>query len=180
MLPDRFWAKIDKDGPIPVDRPDLGPCWLWTASCRKGYGSFWWQGAMISAPKLSYEAACGPIETGLTVDHLCFTTACVRPSHLEAVTMQTNLARRRLRLSDACASGHAFTPENTYVGKKGRECRRCHADRERRRKNEADAGERERRRAYSTNYARQRRLRDPDWAESRKAYRRERYVRLGR
>jgi hypothetical protein len=36
---ERFWAKVDKNGPIPAYRPDLGPCWLWTASKRAdGYG----------------------------------------------------------------------------------------------------------------------------------------------
>ncbi|MBU6428993.1 MAG: hypothetical protein KGR26_08285, partial [Cyanobacteria bacterium REEB65] len=25
-----FWAQVDKDGPIPSHRPDLGPCWIWT------------------------------------------------------------------------------------------------------------------------------------------------------
>lgn len=26
----RFWAKVDKDGPLPSDTL-LGPCWRWTA-----------------------------------------------------------------------------------------------------------------------------------------------------
>ena len=35
-----FWSKVDKDGPIPEFRPDLGPCWLWTGYVHKdsGYG----------------------------------------------------------------------------------------------------------------------------------------------
>jgi len=40
---ERFWPKVDKNGPIPAHRPDLGPCWIWTGSTIKnsGYGKFW-------------------------------------------------------------------------------------------------------------------------------------------
>lgn len=31
-IEERFWAKVDKNGPMPEGRPDLGPCWLWTAA----------------------------------------------------------------------------------------------------------------------------------------------------
>ena len=27
-LAERFWAKVNKDGPVPEHRPDLGPCWI--------------------------------------------------------------------------------------------------------------------------------------------------------
>ena len=37
----RFWAKVNKDGPIPAHHPELGPCWIWTAATDpKGYGRF--------------------------------------------------------------------------------------------------------------------------------------------
>src|SRR4051812_27991288 len=29
-LADRFWSKVNKDGP--VVRSDLGPCWIWTGA----------------------------------------------------------------------------------------------------------------------------------------------------
>lgn len=35
----RFEAMLDKDGPIPAHRPELGPCHQWTGKKdRKGYG----------------------------------------------------------------------------------------------------------------------------------------------
>ncbi len=39
-LADRFWAKVNKDGPIPAHMPHLGPCWLWTGppTRRRGIG----------------------------------------------------------------------------------------------------------------------------------------------
>jgi len=40
-LEDRFWAKVDKNGPVPAHRPELGPCWIWTAArFKRGYGKF--------------------------------------------------------------------------------------------------------------------------------------------
>jgi hypothetical protein len=38
-LEERFWEKVNKNGPTP--RPDLGPCWVWTAATnQRGYGQF--------------------------------------------------------------------------------------------------------------------------------------------
>ena len=34
----RAWAKVNRNGPVPPGRPDLGPCWVWTAARRFGYG----------------------------------------------------------------------------------------------------------------------------------------------
>jgi len=35
----RFWSKVDKNGPIPQHKPELGPCWVWTgAKMERGYG----------------------------------------------------------------------------------------------------------------------------------------------
>jgi hypothetical protein len=28
---ERFWSKVDRNGPVPEHRPELGPCWVWTA-----------------------------------------------------------------------------------------------------------------------------------------------------
>ena len=38
-FPERFWPKVCKDGPVPSQRPELGPCWVWQAwTNNKGYG----------------------------------------------------------------------------------------------------------------------------------------------
>ena len=31
---DRFWSKVNKDGPLPADTAAEGSCWDWTASRR--------------------------------------------------------------------------------------------------------------------------------------------------
>lgn len=37
-LVERFWEKVDKNGPIPEGREFLGPCWVWTgARSQSGY-----------------------------------------------------------------------------------------------------------------------------------------------
>jgi HNH endonuclease len=105
---DRFWAKVDKNGPVPEERPELGACWIWTKSgSKRGYGSFRPGGERRKVPahRWSYEAANGPIPEGLELDHLCRNHPCVRPSHLEAVTHRVNMQRGKMgapkKLSDA-------------------------------------------------------------------------------
>lgn len=97
---DRFWAKVDKSGPVPEHCPDLGSCWLWTASVNKGtgYGQFGLShGNMIQAHRHSYELAFGPIPEGLDVHHKCHARRCIRPDHLEATTRSANMAQRKNR-----------------------------------------------------------------------------------
>src|SRR3990167_5796765 len=87
---DRFWLKV-KLGPIPVQRPDLGPCWVWTARCdAAGYGRFN-GGYSQLAHRNAYERLVGPIPKGLEPDHLCRNRSCVRVTHLELVTHAENM-----------------------------------------------------------------------------------------
>src|SRR6185312_13183624 len=83
---ERFWAKVDKDGPEPEHRPDLGPCWLWTtgrfSGAVGGYGQFWrCEGQNLHAHRVAYELLVGPIPYGLHLDHLCRVRHCVNPKH---------------------------------------------------------------------------------------------------
>ena len=36
----RFWAKVNKNGPVPAAKPELGPCWAWKPAKAGGYGRF--------------------------------------------------------------------------------------------------------------------------------------------
>jgi hypothetical protein len=68
----------------------------------------------------------GPIPEGLTIDHLCKNPGCVRPDHLEAVTMRENIRRGSWASRTHCINGHEYTEENTYRMPSGyRDCRRC-------------------------------------------------------
>lgn len=94
---ERFWPKVDKDGPLPRWAPFLGPCWIWTGSrSGGGYGRFvvdTTRRESTGAHRFSYELLVGPIPEGLQIDHLCRVRACCNPAHLEPVTTAENVRR---------------------------------------------------------------------------------------
>lgn len=64
---ERFWAKVDKRGPVPVAAPHLGPCWIWTAGIGEGgYGQFAPTARQtVRAHRYAYELVVGSIPKGL-------------------------------------------------------------------------------------------------------------------
>ena len=126
--PERFWAKVDKDGPVPDYRPELGRCWLWKPEPAKdtGYGIFAAREIRSKlAHRYSYHLNVGPIPNGLHIDHLCRVRRCVRPTHLEAVTQQEN-NRREFEAITHCPAGHPYEGDYLYIDKNGgRRCRKC-------------------------------------------------------
>lgn len=118
----RFWAFVDK----------TPTCWLWRGGAMAdGYGHFWLNGRTVKAHRVAYEWLRGSIPTGLQLDHLCRTPACVNPSHLEIVTGRVNTLRgntfpARNSIKTHCPQGHPYDAENTYLSPSGRRhCREC-------------------------------------------------------
>lgn len=120
-IPGTFWDYVDT----------AGDCWQWTGAVSGGYGRTRVDGRQYQAHRVTYAHFIGPIPEGHHVDHLCRNQLCVRPSHLEAVTPQMNVRRgTSIPANNArkthCSRGHPFTPENTYLSKRGRQCRTCY------------------------------------------------------
>lgn len=119
----RFWAQVDKSG----------ECWMWQGCTDGGgrYGSFITDGKVWRAHRLSYTWAKGDIPGGLVLDHLCRTTLCVNPDHLEVVHQTENIMRglaptsfnrRKVR----CLRGHSLDDADRTTTN-GRQCSSCKA-----------------------------------------------------
>ena len=131
----RFWRKVNKNGPVPESRPDLGPCWLWLGGVtRDGYGKT--GNPTRLAHRVAYELVVGPIPEGLQIDHLCRERKCQRPTHMEPVTARENQRRSRSvsgvnMAKTHCDAGHELSGGNLYVFPEGspsagrRACREC-------------------------------------------------------
>ena len=95
---ERFWSKVNKDGPVPAGRPELGACWVWTGHQEKkyGYGIFCTGGHFGTAysSRWIYEKEIGLIPNGLELKYLCANKSCVRTSHLALVTRSEKCAER--------------------------------------------------------------------------------------
>lgn len=97
-FPARFWAKVNKNGPVPSHRPELGPCWVWTGFRLRtfGYGQVfarWELGKTITilAHRASWILNVGPVPDGKCILHKCDNMGCIRPIHLWTGTLQDNI-----------------------------------------------------------------------------------------
>lgn len=108
---DRFWSKVNKDGPVPDHRAELGSCWIWTACVVRRYGQFGVaHGQRVAAHRFAWESVNGPIPDGLWALHHCDRPLCVRPTHLFLGTVGDNTR-------DAAAKGRMTRGEAYWSAK---------------------------------------------------------------
>ena len=83
--PESFWVRVDKNGPVPASRPELGQCWNWLGQISKsGYGStVRWCGTYVAPHRLAYSLEHGAIEKDRILRQMCGNRICCRPSHIE-------------------------------------------------------------------------------------------------
>jgi hypothetical protein len=146
-----FWRKVDRTGPVPSGRPELGPCWRWTAATRGGYGAFNTPATdsaprrRIDAHRWAYERHIGPVPAGHGVEHLCHTAdalaagcgggptcphrACVNPAHLTTApagaALRGTAARRAAQTH--CPQGHPYDLVDSHGRRRCTQCVRDQA-----------------------------------------------------
>jgi hypothetical protein len=120
---ERFWRKVNKNGPVPKHYPEIGNCWTWTGSTNQyGYGLFGIGGSgnTMVAHKVHWTLiAKRELLNGMKLLHKCDDPPCVRLDHLFVGTHADNMRdmvakrrasfpsgsdhyRTRLRFEDAC------------------------------------------------------------------------------
>lgn len=112
-----------------VPEPNSG-CWLWLGSLSpEGYARIRRTPKTLFGHRVGYEIYRGQIPSGLELDHLCRTTSCVNPWHLEAVAPRINKLRgtsppAKNARKTHCPYGHEL--EQSPYRPRWRWCRVCH------------------------------------------------------
>ena len=110
-LAERFWEKVDKNGPVPAHVPELGPCWIWTGHVTDdGYGQMQIGSRSDDsrrkerAHRVAWYLAHGrwPSPCGL---HKCDNRKCVREGHLFEGTNAANVSDRNSKQRQSRGEG---------------------------------------------------------------------------
>ena len=110
-IEERFWAKVNRNGPTPQHCPELGACWVWTGSLNAdGYGMVrvgGRDGKTHRAHRLSWSLNVAPVSTDKPhVLHRCDNPPCVNPKHLWVGTNADNMRDRNEKRRQAFGARH--------------------------------------------------------------------------
>lgn len=141
-IEERLWERVDKNGPVPPHRPELGPCWVYS-NPRGGRGGvlghcmIHMDDTMVLVHRVAFKLVHGrwPMPCGL---HHCDNPPCVKviddeygPAHIFEGTRTENQhdmtakGRHGQGKKTHCKRGHPFDDENMRISPEGR--RRCKA-----------------------------------------------------
>lgn len=112
---ERYWAKVNKHGPVPTHRPELGPCWVWTGCLSHGYGHILFNGKVQQVNRVAFLLDNGRWPNPFAC-HECDNKKCVRPDHLFEGTNRDNMIDM-VRKGRACTSYPSNTGENNCNAK---------------------------------------------------------------
>lgn len=117
---ERFWSKVDKNGPFPAHCPELGNCWLWIGAKTIGrYGNFKIKKQPYQAHRISFVVHAGRNpEPGMFILHKCDNMQCVRGDHLEENDHDTNMEQAKARKRFQTGDGH-YTRRRPELLKRG-------------------------------------------------------------
>jgi len=94
-ISERFWEKVNKNGPVPAHRPELGPCWVWTGATNEhGYGLIRPEGKRSGPALKAHRVAArmaGMDIAHRAVRHACDNPPCVNDAHLLTGTQADNV-----------------------------------------------------------------------------------------
>lgn len=127
---ERFWSKVDKNGPWPYVVDLMDQCWVWIppAKSNNGFGQFKFRGANQGAHRVSYMVSVGNMSNMIAVGHKCQNKICVNPNHLVARPKHVKPYKEKRA---KCKRGHPLVPANTL--KTDNRCRACNQANGRRR-----------------------------------------------
>jgi hypothetical protein len=119
----RFWAKVDKAGPVPSHRPELGPCWVWLGATAKGYGVFRVGSLkdnsrrMLLAHVYAVYSIGGDVPIGCVVMHKCDNRKCCNPLHLDVGTQADNIHDMHRKRRHSHGERHSITQRGEGNGR---------------------------------------------------------------
>ncbi len=108
---ERFWDKVNKNGPVPEHCPEIENCWVWTGCTMKnGYGHLRYLDRDWLAHHFIFFVEGCDIPNGMIVCHSCDNPSCVRWSHLWLGTHKENMRD--------CMSKSRFYNNNWSIGER--------------------------------------------------------------